>query len=172
MLALSAAAGDGLRVRIRYRAGDGRVTERLIDPYGVAFQSGAWYVAAGDHLRGELRTFRLDRILEAEVTKEPFKRPLNFDPAAHVQQMLASVPWPWMAEVLLATTMREARRRIGPTVGILEQRPDGVLLRIGADDLSWIARYLAGSDFTFKVLSPPELRTALEDLAQRLMRSG
>lgn len=172
ILALSAAAGDGLRVRIRYRAGDARVTERLTDPYGVAFQSGAWYVAAWDHLRGELRTFRLDRILEAEVTKETFERPPGFDVAGHVQQSLATVPWPWVAEVLLATSMREARRRIGPTVGTLEQTQDGVLLRIGADDLGWIARYLAGLDVSFKVLSPPELHTALADLAQRLLRSG
>jgi predicted DNA-binding transcriptional regulator YafY len=169
VLALGSAAGDRLRARIRYRAAAGRVTERLIDPYGVAFQSSAWYLVAWDHLRGELRTFRLDRVLDCEVTREAFQRPADFDVAVHVQHMLATLPWPWNAEVLLETSLREARRRIPPTLGTLEQKPEGVLLRIGADELDWIARYLAGLDLPFTVVRPPELSTALRGLAERLL---
>jgi predicted DNA-binding transcriptional regulator YafY len=169
VLVLGSAAGDGLRARIRYRAAGGRVTERLIDPYGVAFQSAAWYLVAWDHLRGELRTFRLDRVLDCEVTREAFERPAGFDVAAHVQHMLATLPWPWNAEILLQTSLREARRRIQPTLGTVEQRPEGVLLRIGADELDWIARYLAGLDVAFTVVRPPELSVALRRLAERLV---
>jgi len=156
-------------VRIRYRAAGGQVTERLIDPYGVAFQSSAWYLVAWDHLRDELRTFRLDRVLECELTKEPYRRPSDFDVAAHVQHMLATLPWPGEAEVLLEVSLREARRRIPPTLGTLEQTPASVLLRIGGDDLDWIARYLAGLDLPFTVLRPAELSTALKGLAERLL---
>src|SRR5437764_330231 len=67
VLSLSAAAGDGQRAQLRYQAGDGRVTERRLDPYGVAFQSGAWYVVGWDHLRSDLRTLRLCRILACRV---------------------------------------------------------------------------------------------------------
>jgi predicted DNA-binding transcriptional regulator YafY len=169
LLTLGSAAGDGVSVRIRYRAAGGSVTERLTDPYGVAFQSGAWYLAAWDHLREEVRTFRLDRVLHSQVTGEPFQRPSDFDVASHVQQMLATLPWPWEAEVLLETSLREARRRIPPTLGTLEQQPAGVLLRIGADDLGWLARYLAGLEIPFSVLHPAELRTAIRGLAERLL---
>jgi predicted DNA-binding transcriptional regulator YafY len=169
VLALGSAAGDGLRARIRYRAAAGTVTERLIDPYGVAFQSSAWYLVAWDHLRNQLRTFRLDRVLACEVTKETFRRPADFDVASHVQHMLATLPWPWRAEVLLETSLREARRRIPPALGTLEEQPGGVLLHIGADDLDWIARYLAGLDLRFTVLRPAELGTALKALAERLL---
>jgi predicted DNA-binding transcriptional regulator YafY len=172
VLALSAAAGDGLRAKLRYRAGDGRVTERLLDPYGVAFQSGAWYVAGWDHLRTDLRTLRLDRILDCQVTTETFKRPRDFDVTAHVQSAIATVPWRWEAEVLLETNLRTARRRVPPTVGILAERPDGVLLRIGADQLGWIARFLAGLDLPFTVVRPEELKAALAELGQRLMQVG
>jgi predicted DNA-binding transcriptional regulator YafY len=169
VLGLGSAAGDRLRARIRYRASGGRVTERLIDPYGVAFQSAAWYLVAWDHLRGELRTFRLDRVLDCEVTKEGFQRPAGFDVASHVQHMLATLPWPWNAEVLLETSLREARRRVSPTLGTLEQTPAGVLLRIGADELDWIARYLAGLDLAFTVIRPAALNAALSALAERLL---
>ena len=54
-------------------------------------------------------------------------------------------------------------------LGTLEPQDAGVLLRIGADDLDWIARYLAGLGIPFKVLAPAELRTAIRELAERLM---
>lgn len=168
VLTLSAAAGDGLRARLRYKALDGRLTERRLDPYGVAFQSRAWYVVGWDHLRQAMRTLRLDRIQDCQITTERFKRPKSFDVAAHVQQAIATAPWRWEAEVLLETSLRQARRLIPPTVGVLAERPDGVLVRIGADELDWIARFLAGLDVSFRILRPAELRAALAALGQRL----
>lgn len=95
--------------------------------------------------------------------------PLRHCATCHVQQMMATLPWPWKAEVLLETSLREARRRIPATLGTVEQSPQGVLLRIGADEVDWIARYLAGLDIAFTVLRPPELKTALRGLAERLV---
>lgn len=168
VLKVGAAAADAACLRLRYRAAAGTITERVVEPYGVAFQSGVWYVAGWDRLRGALRTFRIDRILSAEPTGETFERPPAFDVAAHVERMLATLPWPHMGEVLLLTTMREARRRVSPVVGTLEAWADGVLLRIGADDLDWIARFVAGLNLPFRVLGPPELQAALRALADRL----
>lgn len=172
VLKFGAAAADAACLRLRYRSAAGTVTERVVEPYGVAFQSGAWYVAGFDRLRGGLRTFRVDRILSAEPTGDTFARPAGFDVGAHVQQMLATLPWPHMAEVLLDTTLKEARHRVSPAVGTLEAREDGVLLRIGADDLDWIATFVAGLNLPFRVLGPPELRGALGALAGRLQAAA
>lgn len=172
VLSLSAAAGDGQRVQLRYKAADGKVTERRLDPYGVAFQSSAWYVVGWDHLRSDLRTLRLDRILDCQVTAERFQRPRNFDVRNHVQQAIATLPWRWEAEVLLETTLRQARRRISPTLGVLQERPDGVLLRIGAEQLDWIARFLAGLDMPLKILRPAELKAALAAHCRRLLATA
>jgi predicted DNA-binding transcriptional regulator YafY len=43
-----------------------------------------------------------------------------------------------------------------------------VLLRIGADDLTWIAQLLAGLGMNFSVLGPVELRRAVRREAARL----
>jgi predicted DNA-binding transcriptional regulator YafY len=48
----------------------------------------------------------------------------------------------------------------------------GVLLRIGADDLGWLASYLAGLELRFSVTQPAELRTAIRSLAERLIASA
>ena len=168
VLSVTSATADGARLRMRYRAARGDVTVREVDPYGVAFQSGVWYVAGWDRLRGDLRTFRLDRILDCEPTGDGFERPAGFDMTEHVQRMLATLPYRFQAEVLLATTLKEATRRISAVVGTLTARPDGVLFRVGADELDWIARYVAGLNLPFTVLGPPELRDAFGALADRL----
>jgi predicted DNA-binding transcriptional regulator YafY len=168
VLTLATAARDGHRVRLSYRSALKETTERLVDPYGVAFQSGHWYVVAWDHLRADLRSFRLDRVLTAEVTREIFERPASFDPVEHMQNTIATLPYAWLTEVLLDLPLTEARRRVPRSLGTLQPTPEGVLLKLGADDLDWAARYLAELGCDFTVVSPPELRTALTRLAEKL----
>ncbi|MBK8025099.1 MAG: YafY family transcriptional regulator [Chloroflexi bacterium] len=54
------------QIGLRHTSFNGAVTERVVDPYGVAYRVGRWYLVAYCHLRGEIRTFRLDRILAIE----------------------------------------------------------------------------------------------------------
>ncbi len=168
VLTLSSAARDGTRLSIHYRSARGEETTRLVDPYGVAFQSGQWYLVAWDHLRTDLRTFRLDRLLAMETTRDRFLRPAGFDLTAHMQRSLATVPYRWLATVRLRTSLEEARRRIHPTVGTLQGEDGGVLLRMGSDDLEWMARRLAGLGMDFSIVGPDELRQAVRREAARL----
>ena len=51
------------RRRVRtYRAFSGDETRRELSPHGLVVHSGRWYLAAHDHLRDDLRTFRVDRM--------------------------------------------------------------------------------------------------------------
>ncbi|MGE0878117.1 MAG: helix-turn-helix transcriptional regulator [Acidimicrobiia bacterium] len=68
-------------VTFRYRG-----EERTLDPYGLLTRDGRWYVSGHDHARGELRTFRVDRI-ESDVRvgdHGSFSVPDGFDAAKHV----------------------------------------------------------------------------------------
>jgi len=40
-------------------------TERAVDPYGVLYRNGGWYMGGYCHLRQGLRAFRLDRAVWA-----------------------------------------------------------------------------------------------------------
>ncbi len=51
------ATGSRRRVRFRYNDED-----RSVDPYRVELQHGWWYLIGFDHLRDEVRNFRVDRI--------------------------------------------------------------------------------------------------------------
>ncbi len=58
------------KVFIVYRGGNGTVTERLIEPTGLVRVGGRVMLEAWCALRGESRTFRFDRILEARRQEE------------------------------------------------------------------------------------------------------
>jgi len=94
LVTLSEAALAQQRVYMHYRTPDGRDSERDFDAYGLAFWGGCWYVIGMCHLRGGMRSFRLDRIVRVEGRSESFARPPNFDALAHLRHSLANMQRP------------------------------------------------------------------------------
>ena len=169
LLTLAAAVGERRRVRLRYRSGWAGESERVVDLYGVMQREGYWYAAGHCHLRGSMRLFRLDRVLEAEKLDDTFARPAGLDSPGAVLSAGASTPGDeWLVEVLLETSAEDARWQL-PSVGLaLEQAEGGTLLRCSTWSLDWIARVLAGLDCSFIVRRPEELREALERRAEKI----
>ncbi|KOV81457.1 YafY family protein [Nocardia sp. NRRL S-836] len=64
------------RVRMTYRRWGNRTVTREVDPLGLVLKAGTWYFV------GSLRTYRVSRVLELEVTNDTFDRPAGFDLAA------------------------------------------------------------------------------------------
>ncbi|MFI9326620.1 helix-turn-helix transcriptional regulator [Kitasatospora sp. NPDC052868] len=169
LFALAEAARRRRRVRLAYRDRTGEPSEREFDPYGLVFHSGRWYTTGLDHRSGELRTFRLDRIEAAEPRATAFEPPEDFDPVQRVVESLAAVPWTHEVEVVLTTTLAEARQRIPPTAGTLTGTDDGlVLLRARAQRLDGMAMMLAGLGWPFAIRRPDALREEVRALAARL----
>ena len=54
-------------------------TQRKIDPYKIWFFEGTIYIIGFCHLRGEVRTFVVDRIKLLRLTNEKFELPDDFD---------------------------------------------------------------------------------------------
>jgi predicted DNA-binding transcriptional regulator YafY len=171
LLALAAAARDRNRVRLTYRSWKGEDSERDLDTYGLVFHSGRWYASGFDHRRGEVRTFRVDRIAAVAPLPDTYEDPGGFDVVAHVTESLAAVPYRYEVEVELAMTLAEARRRIPATVGTVTGTDGAVLLRTRAERLDGMARLLAGLGCRFVIHAPDELRGAVRELAERLLGS-
>lgn len=66
---LDEALADGKQVRIHYVTERGKETRRVISPRYTTVRGGTGYLVAYCHLRCAERTFRLDRILEAELVE-------------------------------------------------------------------------------------------------------
>jgi predicted DNA-binding transcriptional regulator YafY len=155
-------------VRLTYRSWRGQDSERELDTYGLVFHSGRWYASGFDHRRGEVRTFRVDRVIGLTPLPVTYTEPDGFDVVAHVTRSLAAVPYAHEVEVVLATTLAEARRRIPASVATLSETDGGVLLRARAERLDGMAQMLAGLGWPFAVHAPEELRGAVRALAGRL----
>ena len=157
------------RVRTSYRAFSGERTERELSPYGLVVHSGRWYLAAHDHTREDLRTFRVDRMRQtADVGKQAVEPPDAFDPVAHVRRSLARVPWRWDVEVLLALPLDQATPRLQGTLAELDDADGETLLQMRVGSLDWMASVLAGLDCGFTIRRPEELRSSVRALATRL----
>lgn len=169
---LSRAAHERQRASLRYRAATGEVTDRDVDPYGLARREGHWYVVARCSLRRGPRTFRLDRIVRLEVLEERFTRPAGFDVLAFMDEAWANLPREHPFEVSLAGDLASAQRVLGKGLGVLEPHGTGVRLRGNTDNFDWLAAELAALPFAFKVKSPHGLRAAVREIGQRLMSAA
>jgi predicted DNA-binding transcriptional regulator YafY len=165
---LSESAQTRRTAQLRYRAADGALTTRDFDVYGLVYRVGRWYVVGYCHLRGGLRTLRLDRVAHAEVTAGGFTRPDGFDAVEYLSRAMASLPRATPVEVFLHTDLAHAKREIEESLGIPEPFEGGVLLRGSADELDWYARELMRLPFRFEVRAPASLRAMLGKLAGEL----
>jgi predicted DNA-binding transcriptional regulator YafY len=66
---------DSRKIRMAYRDEQGRETQRVIQPFAVAYYTEATLVCAWCELRNEIRHFRTDRVVSAEVLDEEFAIP-------------------------------------------------------------------------------------------------
>jgi predicted DNA-binding transcriptional regulator YafY len=92
--------GDAVQARksltLTYESG-GRTTVRKVDPYAAMYVGGNWQLVGHCHLRGQPRTFRVDRIRTLKMAPRPgtpdFERPAGFNPHTYVQRS----PWVFQA---------------------------------------------------------------------------
>ena len=159
VLVLADAARRKRRVTARYTSHGGAETDREMTPYGVVVHGGRWYLAAYDHGRDDLRTFRLDRLRDVEIGGPGREMEPGFDAAEHVLRSFAQVPWTHEVVVELDEP------RDVPLAQI-----EGTRLTMRVESLDYMARVLASLDTDFTVIKPAELNTSLNRLAERLSR--
>jgi predicted DNA-binding transcriptional regulator YafY len=173
VLVLAEAIRRRHRIRVTYRAFSGEETRRELSPHGLVVHSGRWYLAAFDHLRDDLRTFRVDRMLRVRPsTVAAADRPDGFDAVSYVRTSLARVPWGWEVEVVLELPLDEAVRRVPATLAELVDEDGATVLRMRADSLDWVATVLARLGCDFSIRRPDELRASVRRLGERLVASA
>ena len=145
------------RVRLQYLKPDAPAAEaRSVYPYVVAHAGGHTYVIGHDHDRGEIRVFRMDRVLEARVGDEWFDVPEDFDAADYIDG----------GHVYRADEEIEVTVRYSPRVarwiterGEGEVQEDGsVVVPHTVADPGWIVRHVLRYGPDAEVVAPVEVR--------------
>lgn len=139
---------------------------RTVDPYALAFRAGWWYLAGFCHTRRELRTFRVDRIVELEVTEATFERPAEFDAREFLERTFRDQPQV-RARLRFKPEAAHIPRSQRDYFDALEPRPDGALdATFSAPDLSWAASSILMYGPLVEVLEPAGLRDLVSQWAQ------
>jgi proteasome accessory factor C len=162
--ALRKAVAGNERVRIEYyAASSAETTAREVDPEEVFFAIGNWYVAAFDHRSGEERLFRADRIRSVEPTGETFE-PRGLAGAGR------ALYTPTERDVPVRLLLHPAARWVGEyyEVDAETETPAGDLeVQLPASRLEWVARLVLRLGGEAEVLSPPQLKVRVRELAGR-----
>lgn len=158
------------RLRCGYVDGEGRRTERHIEPVRLVHTGRRWYLVAFDLNRDDWRTFRLDRVSRVTPTGLRAKSRRGPDPVQLVQRGITIDAWKHSASVVLHCPAHFAERIIAPTVGTVEEIDDQrCRLVIGADEMKWLAHYLLSLEVDFEVEEPDELQVELASIGQSLL---
>lgn len=167
-------------VRFTYRGIDkGAPSTRRVDPYGLGFSNGHWYLVGFDHDRSDIRIFRADRIragvvrLRPESTRPEFEPPPDF----RVENYVGVPPW------LFGKSHRtDVRIRIDADVAFMvRMRPapgdhwqdepgGGGILTRRATQLDSLLNWVLGLGRHAEVLDPPDFRRRVIDTLRDIER--
>jgi proteasome accessory factor B len=150
----------------RLAGGGGEV--RVVEPYGMLFRDGFWYVVGFDRGRGALRRFRADRIVGRVTVGEPgaFEPPAGFDAAAELPGQPFSLGGTgagegvervrvWVEAVLADKVIGE----LGPGAAIDGPRADGsVVVEIDVANEAGLRSWVLGMLDHAVVLGPADVR--------------
>jgi proteasome accessory factor BC len=137
---------------------DAQPSTRLVEPYALERQLPNWYVHTWDRTSGAERSFRLDRMRSARLTREPFEAREGFEPTRLRGARTARVLY--REEVARWAVERGARRLT-----------DGSALRelpVGSDE--WLESEILALRGAAVLLEPPELRKRIAARARALAK--
>ncbi len=160
------------RVTVTYQgAGTGMITKRDLDPYALVYREGAWLAIGWCHLRKEVRSFRIDRMLDAVQAPKPkspdFERPAEFDVKAYAQRS----PWTFAGggepaeevQLELAPAAAEiANEDFGPSA-VKRHDGDRTLVTFDCSNLEFAATRVLAAKGAIRVLRGERLRARIAD---------
>ena len=160
-----------------YAIGNDRLERRTVEPYGIGFSNGHWYLVANDRARKDIRVFRADRIrgAVARVHLDSLQPEYELPPGFRVQDHVGMPPWLFGKATRTAVRIRfdadvAFMVRLRPTPGDRwEERPDGsAILTRQATHLDSLLHWVLGFAHHAEVLDPPEFRTRVAEALQAM----
>lgn len=168
--ALVEAVATGHRVRLGYRTGEGREWSNEMDPWAVVVRYGLWYLLCRLDT-GEIRTYRIDRVLSVEQLATKSDVPEDLDAIRVLEENLGQ-GWPLQTRVRFLAPIEAVRPWVRAAMGALEPDEDECVL-VGSTNnpAMYAGEWLAPIPVPYLVEGGEELRAAVRTLANRLRTS-
>lgn len=159
------ALARGRRLHLRYwvPARD-ETTERDVDPIRLFTSDGAAYLSAWCHLVGDLRTFRLDRVLAATVLEAPAEVPDDVRKRALDRELFNPDP----DDPVITLSLDPAARWVAdyhPCETQTERDDGGLVITLRSHDMAWATRLALGLAGVAQITEPTNLAESVRDAA-------
>ena len=162
------------KVRMIYGRDECGSPERLVDPLGLVAKGSVWYLVAA--IEGEIRSYRVSRVVSAKMLDASFIRPADFDLAAFWEKSAAE----FRAQLPRYRARVRVRQEVVPRLAYagrfarIEQtgQPDEegwveVSVRFDAEEMA--CEYALGFGTQLEVLEPVALREKVLEAAQNVV---
>jgi len=161
--------GRVLRMVYRGRERDAD-TAREVEPLGVVYYGGAWYLVAWCRLRKDYRHFRVDRIKRLELQAEKFIPRPDFNLAKHMAEEAEEARRNLLpAKVWFHRRVQDkARRESFATLIAGRERDGGAEFTLYTWSFEWLAQWLMSFGDAAEAVQPVELRAAVREQARRI----
>ncbi len=163
--------GERRCVHLVYRSlGRPQDTERVIEPYVLTLQWGLWYLVGFCRLRGEMRTFRVDRIQKIQALKENFAIPRDFSMREYLERTMRFPPNYHIVVHLQPDAALQAQERHGHWMEIAAQEDGTAIAQFGVANLDWVTGWVLGYGAAARVEEPPELIARVREAAEGALK--
>jgi predicted DNA-binding transcriptional regulator YafY len=170
LLAVQRGVAQHPALRMTYRANSGsEETMRDVEPLGVIFSRGAWYLVAWCRLRKDIRHFRVDRILRLEVATETFPTRTEFSLRKHMEEEMGRAETQPARVWFSDRAVGRARAESSATLIEERRRDGGAEYALFTFSLEWLARWLLGFGSEAEALEPPKLRDLVRSAAEAVV---
>jgi predicted DNA-binding transcriptional regulator YafY len=143
-------------------------TTRDVEPLGVVFYGGAWYLVAWCRLRTDYRHFRVDRIRRLELTPVKFEVREGFSFKEHMAQSSAQEKTLPVRVWFHRTAQDRAHRESFATLIEEKARDGGAEFALYAWSLEWMARWILSFGVRAEALAPAKLRSLVRAEAAKI----
>lgn len=143
----------------------GELTKRKVDPLGLVYYTDHWNLIAYDHLRDDIRNFRLDHIQTMHVLTERFEMPEGFELEEYLKERGTSPQNRRIAVFFTSRVYRWARRSIPAEIETERTTPKGTEVVFYFENLDYVARWLLRFGSQARVVEPDELRARVREEA-------
>ena len=168
---LSRAVSERRQVRLDYYVPTrDESTERVVDPLRVVTADGNSYLDAYCHLAEDQRLFRIDRISTAEVLDTP----VDTHAGLHPRDLADGIFRPSVADLLVTLALEPSARWVAeyyPVEQSRDRRGGGLTVRLRVGDPAWLTRLMLRLGDSARVLHPPHLANAVQQVAVEALRN-
>lgn len=161
------ALNTATQLEILYQNSDLKRSERIIEPLRIDLVASSWFVRAYCHIRKDVMTFRIDRIIDAKPTRR--RRTTKVSPD-DLGDELFDPPATGLFEVVLEMPVNTARliTEFAPRT-LAGAKPGFTRVSVTIGSLRNLARVVSSMPGSIQVLSPPEAVRAVSSWANEAL---